>query len=867
MRILPLALLAACAAPSVLPMSQAPASSSLLLTVDPLIIGEPVDIRVLGAVPGQRVHLIRSDGDFGSGSCPSFLGTNCMDITPGTRGYIPTLDDIADSSGAVQWSFPRFPTIPTGPIALQAVVAAGPNSNESNPIVTDILAPCTDDAQEDNDSLAQASLLAPGIVTNLVVCEEADTDWYEIIVPPLEQATVTIDFDDDGEGDLDLRLYDAAGNLVQTSSTTSDQERVDWFNNTGSTASIFVEVSLFADAFGTVGTPYDITIDVVVPEPCVTDPAEPNNSAATATPLSPGSWDGHVCETDPDWYVFQVDAGETVDASVSFDTMGGTDVDMALYDAGGTLLAEADFNFSSPDPLSYTATSDGPLFLEVYLSADDVLDDGSPYTLDLDLYTPQPCLPDPYEPDDTPTTATLVTPGSLDATACLGDTDFFVVDLLAGELLTVAASFLAVDQDIDLQLIDATGVAVVANDALGSPESFTYTAIADGPVAIEVILAADDNLGGGADYTLDVSVDAPSACVSDAQEPDDSQGSATPAGGGMWSGQACLTDSDWYMFDVVPRDVIDAVVVFDSGEGNVDMNLWSSAGILLASADFTNTSPDPLQFQSRASDTLFLEVFLESDDPSGAGAAYTVDIDLQQPADCIPDAAEPNDSQLEAIEVGSGTYAGTACISDGDWFEIDALAGEQIVADVASDFGLGDVELTLYDDAGTALLSQDSFVYDVTTSGTYFAEIVLASDDLYGGGNTYVFDLFVGDTTCTPDPAEPNDDATEATPITPGTVPGISICDRQDEDWYSVDLLAGQTLDVDLLFSDAEGDLDLYLRDASDSTTLDAGRSNDDDETASYTASSAETVLIRVRLFADGGPIDGNTYTLTASVQ
>ena len=96
---------------------------------------------------------------------------------------------------------------------------------------------------------------------------------------------------------------------------------------------------------------------------------------------------------------------------------------------------------------------------------------------------------------------------------------------------------------------------------------------------------------------------------------------------------------------------------------------------------------------------------------------------------------------------------------------------------------------------------------------------------------------------CVDDAFEDNDDLAGAVPIPPGEHEG-QIC-AGDQDWFSVDVCAGGTLTVDLVFANASGDLDMGLRSA-DGSLIAASASATDDEQIVYTVDHDATVIIQI---------------------
>ena len=88
---------------------------------------------------------------------------------------------------------------------------------------------------------------------------------------------------------------------------------------------------------------------------------------------------------------------------------------------------------------------------------------------------------------------------------------------------------------------------------------------------------------------------------------------------------------------------------------------------------------------------------------------------------------------------------------------------------------------------------------------------------------------------CTDDIYEVNNAAWEAAPIAMGSYTGLASC--FDEDWYEINLTAGQTLTAEILFDHDEGDLDLDLFNSVGSTIA-SSNSIDDNEEIVHTVSS-----------------------------
>jgi hypothetical protein len=106
-------------------------------------------------------------------------------------------------------------------------------------------------ASEPNDSLGAAQDLAPGSY-QLAVCPVGDRDYFSIDVGSNQDLTVVIEFDHrGGAGDLDLALFNLAGNMIDESARATDEERIERTNAMGTqlAAGVYVvEIFGFEDS-------------------------------------------------------------------------------------------------------------------------------------------------------------------------------------------------------------------------------------------------------------------------------------------------------------------------------------------------------------------------------------------------------------------------------------------------------------------------------------------------------------------------------------------------------------------------------------------------------------------------------------------
>lgn len=121
-----------------------------------------------------------------------------------------------------------------------------------------------------------------------------------------------------------------------------------------------------------------------------------------------------------------------------------------------------------------------------------------------------------------------------------------------------------------------------------------------------------------------------------------------------------------------------------------------------------------------------------------------------------------------------------------------------------------------------------------------------------------------GSTGCTEDASEPNDTEAEATALVPGSMPAFQVCGAT-EDWFKIDLGAGDRLSSTIDFQHVNGNLDLAVYRMGTANPIMSSTSTTNAETVnSGIALTAGTYLVRVTLATTTG---GNVYDLTSAVE
>lgn len=189
-----------------------------------------------------------------------------------------------------------------------------------------------------------------------------------------------------------------------------------------------------------------------------TQEIEPNDAPKGGTPIVGGQINGSLdpAQIDWDWYVVRAEQGETIEATMNFETVGNADFEMRLESSNGTELDTADE--SSPQVgVAATAPETSLYYIGItsFYSRDEAASPNTlPYTLTASpvmnstppSFTGSPTLSDQprsaSEPNNDRDSAIRPQGAPIAGTMSSdNDTDWFAVDAEAGERIEVLVEF------------------------------------------------------------------------------------------------------------------------------------------------------------------------------------------------------------------------------------------------------------------------------------------------------------------------------------------------------------------------------------------------------------------------------------------
>jgi hypothetical protein len=538
--------------------------------------------------------------------------------------------------------------------------------------------------------------------------------------------------------------------------------------------------------------------------------------------------------------------------------LGGACVDFTGGSLGYRVIltGEADASGTWSTSLPFPGTvGNGTYQLQAFVEAGAQSNESNAVEVDVS----RDCRVDAAEPNDALGAGPAL--GADGLVVCDTDDDWYSLTIPANAYTEITIDYAVTDGDLDAVLYDADGFELDLSGRATGTEILAY--FNPGPAALDVWLRVYpffDLDGNGIGYTVSTEDVFAGVCNDDAFEDDDEAGTARVVTPGVYAGQSCAADSDWFVVSVSAGELVRAEILEEVSAGDVDLNLYDGA-LVQQNID----AEDSIDWTSPIDQDVYIEVVLSSDSAFNDGNSYELDLVVATPGVCNDDAFEDDDLIGDARPVGAGTWTATSCPGDVDWFSIDLLAGDTLILDVDEDFTIGNVDFRVYDSPTNELTSgtTDDFVYDATTDITLFVAAELVSDDALNDGNEYDFVVdIIQLTQCPLDVYEPNDQRADAVTLAPGFFQGLGACESSDSDWYEISASPGDDIDVTIFFDDSDADVDLRITDAN-GNELARSESTSDDENVSITA-TATTYFIEVYVWADaGGPTsDGAVYDM-----
>lgn len=565
-----------------------------------------------------------------------------------------------------------------------------------------------EDVYEQNDTFATAydmTELRQAPLSDTDIPTQDDDDWYRFSVP---EAGSTLTFElthSEADGSVYYQVYDSVQNLLASDLTANEAKYLNLL--LGGAGDYYIRV--FGDNnYNEYDLYWNVTVD---------DAFEENDSQGTASDITSDEENAlNGILLDADWFVFDPAYGVTlVEIDVLFEHRQG-DINVAVYDQYGNLVAEA----TSTDDDEFVEFSvnpfDGQYFVEVTAPG---LIFGNDYTL-----TWRTFAKDEFEDNETLETATDLTAfdgGPLSEIGGFGtsaDEDWYRIQPPNANLI-VFCLFDHAEGNIDIELFDETGLFVAR--AISATDNETISAAITGG-AIYYIRVFGDLAGNPYDLGWN------SYGGDDAFEENDAFAAAASliAEEYLTTSGLVQLDDDWFEIEAGPGDqLLRAQIATTGAIEELTLELYDAAEVLLESIG-SREVPARLELTSPAAGSYFLRIVGSdlADDyslvwSSGSDDAYEENDDLAG----AEDLSAQIDNPLSLISGGGVQY-------DEDWYRIQLPSNNSTVTATLDFLNVeGDLNLTLLDANGVELVFADAAVdqevvsIDDLSAGDYFLRV------------------------------------------------------------------------------------------------------------------------------------------------
>ncbi len=177
--------------------------------------------------------------------------------------------------------------------------------------------------------------LVAGELADQAICEGRDA-WFSVSLNAGDRLDVTIEFPH-ADGDIDLEAASPAGDIIASSTSTSDSESV------GVTATVagdyLVRIYGYNGAHNTVSIDTKIEAAAAPDDLCGDEANEPNDTFENATVISGGNISGNICAAgELDHFI--IDGSDAVQVTVEFVHAEG-DLDVKVLNAAGESIGSS----------------------------------------------------------------------------------------------------------------------------------------------------------------------------------------------------------------------------------------------------------------------------------------------------------------------------------------------------------------------------------------------------------------------------------------------------------------------------------------------------------------------------------------------
>ena len=474
---------------------------------------------------------------------------------------------------------------------------------------------------------------------------------------------------------------------------------------------------------------------------CTPDSFEPNDSCATAAPLTAGAYTNLSVEgfasvggQKQDYYDISVPPGNELDVEVLWDG-SGPQLQIWLYDDGVCTTGIVDSDFQSWDgqaEVHYNNISGVTEVITLRVRIPDPTVDCIDYDMNVAV-TANPCVQavdDLYEDNDDCNSPAILAMGSTTGLAIFGanstqgdDEDWYEIPSVpAGDILSVQMTYSQANGDLAMGLYSAPCAASsdIYSNYQGGVETIEITNDSGAARSYWLRVEAFDQFYDCGTYDLDIS-SAPDPCnavADDTFSPNHGCGTPATLTPGTYTGlTSFFTAPDFFEVTIAPGKRMEVEALFSHAAGNIDLKLYdaSCASTVSTSSSWTDDEIVVVTNSSMMSQTYTIEVLIPYAIPNCNDYDLVVDVFDDPCLSTADDVYFPNFTCGAGPNLAPGLHPNLfiAEYAD-DFFFVDVSPGATLNIDLTAVFDSGDVSAKLYD---PQIASCDGFSQVASTTG------------------------------------------------------------------------------------------------------------------------------------------------------
>ncbi|MFH1378523.1 MAG: hypothetical protein ABIH86_07205 [Planctomycetota bacterium] len=658
-------------------------------------------------------------------------------------------------------------------------------------------------------------------------------DYFRIRCEGLDQRLFAEARFDPAAGAIEMTVYNAAGNKIVESSTSTAAngvERVCWDATGGQ--GYFIATTYKTKKRWNI---YSLTAgaDDIDDKPDIEDAGDTLKLATdlyetyglgkpSLSGVSSIRLDNRRC-LDSDFYRIHSPLGGLIYFRVEFNANRGN-IDAKLYDFNENVIATSaishDYNDETDDYEEIIAfVKPGEDYVIKIFSTDGSARNGN---TDYSLCV---FIDDYFEPNDSFGYAWEMTFGRYPS-VCLYDEDWFYVRSTGPGLFVARVDADGVSDTTTLKAYNRSGSLLSSSVVGPDGTALISRTVAYGEVIILSVTSGAGTMDSYANFDSRYSL---TLTLDDAFEDNDSISFAYGISYKALYSDLYLHNNDWYSVTLPKNRAFKAAMVYNPAGGLLDLEAQNTSGLPIGT---TSSSAGRVIVDVPSSTTDDRIVYLLA---SGASNPYPYTL-----VTGIEDGHEQNDSATAAKAISFTTRYANLFLADGDedWFSITPSSDINAVIFVRHNHSAGDLVVELYNSGTMTLVAASDtddglevIPYSLTAGVKYYIRI-------YGESNPrYELSVWKDDS------REPNDSDLAAVPFVNNSTGRL----LNNEDWFTYGPVSTtRNNQLTLTFTHAYGDLNLEIWNSDGSELIGASRSVTDNETLTWSGFKGESYLFRV---------------------